>query len=96
MIRRNFIQRLTLGGAVGLANAAAGANRRVTFKIKGFSCIACAVGLDSLLSQHTGVVHCKSSYPDATATIEFNPDLVTEESLKAAIAEMGFTAQRNA
>jgi Cu+-exporting ATPase len=88
MFRRNFLQRIAFGASVGLAAP----NKTVTYRIKGFTCVTCAVGLDTLLQRQKGVVHSKSSYPDATTVIEFNPGLVTEKELKAFIAEMGFTA----
>lgn len=96
MFRRKFIARLGLASASGLAAvgaAHAGQSRTVTYRVKGFSCITCAVGLDTLLCRQKGVVHSKSSYPDATAVIEFDPALVSEQSLKALISEMGFTAE---
>jgi copper chaperone CopZ len=97
MLRRNFIQHITLAGAgVGIASAGPvkdGENKTVTYIVKGFSCVTCAVGLDTMLRRQTGVIQAKSSYPDATAVIEFNPNLVTEKSLKKFIAELGFTVE---
>jgi copper chaperone CopZ len=97
MFRRNFIQHITLASAgVGMASAEkvqAGENKTVTYSVTGFSCVTCAVGLDTMLRRQTGVIESKSSYPDATAAIKFNPNLVTEKSLKEFIAELGFTAE---
>ncbi len=94
MFRRQFIQMVTLAGAGGLSSlrAVAAAAKTVTFRIHGFSCVTCAVGLDALLERQKGVVRAKSSYEDAQTIIVFHPDLVTEATLKAAIAEMGFHA----
>jgi copper chaperone CopZ len=88
MFRRNFLQRIALGTSVGLTAK----SKTVTYHVKGFTCVTCAVGLDTLLQRQKGVVRSKSSYRDATTTVEFNPELVTEKELKAFIAEMGFTA----
>jgi len=97
MFRRNFIQRITLASAgIGVASATtaqAGQNKTVTYHVKGFSCPTCAVGLDTMLRQQTGVIQSKSSYPEAITVIQFDPQLVTERSLKAYIAELGFTAE---
>src|SRR5580698_4442923 len=97
MVRRSFIQRLTLASAgVGMAaatTAQASPTKTVTYRVKGFSCVTCAVGLDTMLQRQKGVIRSKSSYPDARAVIEFDPKLVTEKSLRAFIAEMGFTAE---
>jgi Cu+-exporting ATPase len=97
MFRRNFIQNIALASAgVGVVTAGtveASRNKTVTYRVKGFSCVTCAVGLDTMLRRQTGVVQSKSSYPDATTVIEFNPKSVTEKSLKEFIAELGFTAE---
>ncbi len=96
MIRRQFIRML---GAAGLSslpvvNMAAESTRQIVhYRIKGFTCITCAVGLDTMLERTSGVVWSKSSYRDSTTTICFHPDMIAEKALKASIAEMGFTAE---
>lgn len=91
MVRRKFIQGIACG--VGAVDATAAANKTVTFRIEGFSCITCAVGLDSMLKEQKGIVRSKSSYPDRTAVIEYNPVVINEEQIRAFIHELGFTAQ---
>ena|SRR5579862_830580 len=95
MIRRQFIQLATLAGVSGLTalGAAAGETRTVTYRIKGFSCITCAVGLDTMLSRHKGILRSKSTYPDGVAIIDFHPSMITEDSIKSFISEMGFTVE---
>ena len=97
MFRRKFIQGMTLASAgVGMAavtTVKAGEKRTVTYRVKGFSCVTCAVGLDTMLGRHEGVIQSKSSYPDAITVIEFDPHLVTDKSLKAFIAELGFSPE---
>jgi Cu+-exporting ATPase len=92
MVRRRFIQGIACG--LGAAEAAAGAakTKTVTYRIAGFTCITCAVGLDALLKDQKGIVRSKSSYPERTAVVEYNPELVNEEQIKAFIQELGFTA----
>lgn len=87
MFRRNFIASL----AASVTASAAPNSRLVTYRIKGFTCVTCAVGLDTLLRQTKGVIDSKSSYPEATATIRFDPATITESRLKDLISEMGFT-----
>ncbi|HXE11388.1 MAG TPA: heavy-metal-associated domain-containing protein [Bryobacteraceae bacterium] len=94
MLRRNFLQRLTFAGAGGLAvlgKADVGETVKVTYSIKGFTCVTCAVGLDTLLRQQKGVIRSQSSYPEAKSVIVFDPRLISESELKAFIAEMGFS-----
>ena len=96
MLRRRFIQFMTVAGAGGLAaleTLEASDTKIVTYKVKGFTCITCAVGLETLLRQQKGVVWAKASYPEASATVKYQPTAVTEEQLKGFIAEMGFTAE---
>ncbi len=90
MMRRKFIQGIACG--VGAAEAAASAHRIVTYKIEGFSCVTCAVGLDAMLKDQKGIIRCKSSYANRTSVIEYNPDLINEQQIKAFIQELGFTA----
>ena len=87
MFRRKFIQLAAAGPAI------ARAAKTVTYQIQGFTCITCAVGLDAMLRDQTGIVRSKSSYPDRSATIEFNPDLITEREIRAFIQELGFTTK---
>jgi copper chaperone CopZ len=97
MLRRKFIQLMTVIGAAGglatLEAVDAGEARTISYRVKGFTCITCAVGLETLLRQQKGVVWAKASYPDATAIIRFKPSLVSESRLKQFIAEMGFVAE---
>jgi Cu+-exporting ATPase len=83
----------TLAGAAGLSAFADTEKKTVTWRVQGFTCITCAVGLDTLLEREKGVVSTRSSYPEAKTTIVFHPEVVTEDALKATIAEMGFHAE---
>ena len=96
MFRRQFLQLAALSSAVtvghlGLAEAAAA--QSVTYLVKGFSCPTCAVGLDTMLSRQKGIVSSKSTYPEGKVTVRFNPDKITESTIKAFIADMGFSVK---
>jgi copper chaperone CopZ len=95
MFRRHFMQRITSAGAGALAGAQtvlATERKTVTYQIRGFSCITCAVGLETMLRRRKGILQVDASYPKASVSIEFDPKLVTERLLQQYIAEMGFTA----
>jgi copper chaperone CopZ len=92
MERRKFIQKVTCGLAA-IETATAGTSETATYQIAGFTCVTCAVGLDTMLRDQKGIIKSKSSYPDKTAVIEFNPDLVKETQIKAFIEELGFKAK---
>ena len=98
MFRRQFMQRITFAGAGGLASIGtmeAREVRTVVYRVKGFSCVTCAVGLETVLRQQKGIARAEASYPDAKAVIEFDPKLVTDNWLKAFIADMGFTVEED-
>lgn len=107
MIRRQFIKLATLTGATGLASLGAfGAlekhetkdainaaeTKAVTWHVHGFTCVTCAVGLEVMLRQQKGVKSAEASYPNATVTIQFHPETVSEASLRSFITDIGFTA----
>jgi copper chaperone len=101
MFRREFVRLVAAVGAgsvvstVTTQSAEAADSQTVTYRVKGFSCVTCAVGLDTMLKQQKGVASSKSTYPDGIVTIRFDPREVSEGSLKAFIAEMGFTVEES-
>lgn len=95
MIRRRFIELITLStGSLATIAAMEGSEKQtVTYHVSGYTCITCAVGLETLLRQEKGVVWAKASYPDENVVIKFDPKEVTEDNLKTYIASMGFKAE---
>lgn len=96
MFRRNFIQRIALGAVSGVAATGAieaSESKTIAYRVKGFTCVTCAVGLETMLQREKGIAWAKASYPDATVIIKFDPNLVTENALKGFIAEMGFSVE---
>jgi copper chaperone CopZ len=94
MFRRQFMQFVATLGASSVATIAAihaKEMKTVTYVVKGFSCVTCAVGLDTMLQKHKEVAWSKSGYPDGIVTIQFDPKELSESQLKAFISEMGFT-----
>jgi len=78
------------GSVATIAAADAKGTKTVTYIVKGFSCVTCAVGLDTMLQKQKGVAWSKSTYPDGIVKIQFDPTEVTEKSLQEFISEMGF------
>lgn len=96
MLRRRFIQLMTVAGAGSLGTLGtlhASDVKTVTYHVKGFTCITCAVGLETLLRQEKGVAWAKASYPDASVIIRYQPAHITEDQLVRLISDMGFTAE---
>ena len=101
MIRRKFLQLVALSGAGALApiGAIAGAaavsdagikGKTAVFQVKGFSCVACAVGLDTMFIRAKGVLSSHSTYPEGKVTVQFDPGSITEVALRAVITDAGF------
>jgi copper chaperone CopZ len=93
MIRRRFLQLVTMAGVVPLEAKPTGAVRTVIFHVKGFSCITCATGLDTMLGKQKGIASSKSTYPEGKVTISFDPTQTTEHAIVAFITDLGFTVE---
>ncbi len=95
MFRRSFIQRIAFGGAASLTSAAGGQIKTATYRVKGFTCVTCAVGLETLLRRQKGIARAEATYPSGIVRIDFDPALLTEKTLKGFIGEMGFTVEES-
>jgi copper chaperone CopZ len=96
MFRRRFLQLVTMasvGGLAPLEAVSATATQTVIYQVKGFTCITCATGLDTLLSQQKGIASSKSTYPEGKVTVAFDPRQMTEQAIVTFITELGFTVQ---
>lgn len=100
MQRRRFVQMMTLASAGTLAAIEAahathhsGETTTVSYRVRGFTCVTCAVGLETMLRQQKGVKWVKATYPDALVVIQYDPASVTEPALRGFISELGFTAE---
>jgi copper chaperone CopZ len=93
MFRRRFLHLVTLasvGGLAPLESMAAAESRTLTYFVKGFSCITCATGLDTMLSQQKGIASSKSTYPEGKVTVRFDPSQITEQAILSFISDLGF------
>jgi Cu+-exporting ATPase len=96
MIRRQFLQLVALSSAASLAplDALAGTDHTtVVYRVKGFTCITCAVGLDTLLRREKGIISSESTYPEGKVTVSYDSKVRNEDSICALIADMGFTVE---
>lgn len=95
MQRRHFVQLVTFAGGLAAVEAAAhtGDTKTVAYRVRGFTCVTCAVGLETMLRQQKGVKWAKATYPDASVTIKYDSSAVTEPALRGFIADLGFTAE---
>ncbi len=107
MNRRNFICRVAAVGAGGAGVAAGAAvvkkgvdgrnngeareTASVTWDVKGFTCITCAVGLEVMLRKQRGVGRADASWPKRNVAIGYDARLTSEKELKGFIADCGFS-----
>lgn len=78
-----------------LGTADAANTQNVTYRVNGFSCPTCALGLDTILRGLKGVLKSKATYPDGIVTVEFDNSQVTEQAIIALILEQGFTVENH-
>jgi Cu+-exporting ATPase len=104
MDRRRFLCGISAVGAVpaGAAVAAAAThpavapaavakeNASVTWKVNGFTCITCAVGLEVMMRGLKGVARVKATYPGNEVAIGYDRKLTDEKTLREFIAVCGF------
>jgi copper chaperone CopZ len=96
MFRRRFLQLVTMasvGTLTPLEGMSAGTSKTVIYFVKGFSCITCATGLDTMLGQQKGITSCKSTYPEGKVRVGFDPHQINEQAIIAFITDLGFTVQ---
>jgi copper chaperone CopZ len=96
MFRRRFLQLCVPVGAGALAMfkiKRSGPVKTVVYEVKGFTCITCAVGLDTMLRRQKGILSSESTYPGGEVVIHFDPDQIAEKSIRGFIADTGFTVQ---
>lgn len=60
--------------------------------IQGMTCNSCVQSIEGLISQKPGVRSIQVSLGDATGTVEYDPNVTSQEAIRAAIEDMGFDA----
>ncbi|HXJ42059.1 MAG TPA: hypothetical protein VNH18_22470 [Bryobacteraceae bacterium] len=63
------------------------------YAVEGYTCITCAVGLETLLKGEKGVARASASYPNKSVEIGFNTRITNEKALVDFIALCGFKAR---
>jgi copper chaperone CopZ len=101
MLRRKFFQVMTIATTGALTPleaipATVTPKKIVTYHVRGFSCITCATGLDTMLAKQKGIASSSSTYPEGVSTIGFDPDQISEAQIKDFISSLGFTVADDA
>ena len=96
MRRRSFIQTLAGSGAgvallkLGTPETKVAENASVSWNVKGFSCVTCAVGLQTILEMQKGIARVKASYPSGKVDIGFDSNVIAPAEIKRLIEDAGF------
>jgi copper chaperone CopZ len=94
MFRRQFLHLLTAASVTSLAPLEAmAATKTLTYTVKGFSCVTCATGLDTMLGRQKGIASSKSTYPEGKVTVVFDPAKISSQAIVQFIADLGFTVE---
>lgn len=96
MDRRRFLCGISAVGAVPVGLAEAGSpptpkeNSSVRWKVDGFTCITCAVGLEVMMRGLKGVARVKATYPENEVMIGYDRHLTDTKTLRDFILVCGF------
>lgn len=61
-----------------------------TFPVTGMTCANCSAAVEKLLNRQEGVARASVNLADATAGIEFDPNIVSPERIKAVVQDLGY------
>ncbi len=64
----------------------------IEFAIKGMHCPSCALNIDGALEDTPGIKRASTSYAKARVTVEFDPAMISKDSIKKVIQEQGYQA----
>jgi len=97
--RRNFIWTLAGGGGASTALLKLGGSKQgatedasVTWTVKGFTCVTCAVGLETILQRQRGIARATAAYPGGRVQIGFDSRAIGLAEIKRLIEDAGFEA----
>ena len=99
MRRRSFIQTLAGSGAgvallkLGTPQKTLAENVSVAWTVKGFTCVTCAVGLQTILEKHDGISRVKAEYPSGKVEVGFDSNVIELREIKRLIEGTGFTVK---
>ena len=84
---------LQIGGFLIILNSME-KSKGLELKIDGMHCAGCAAGIEKGLAKLPGVIHAGVNFAMATASIEYEPGVVSEEVISAKISELGYSAKK--
>ncbi len=61
--------------------------------IDGMHCTSCSMNIDGELEDLAGVISAATSYAKQKTIVEYDPAVVTQESIKKVITDLGYTTK---
>jgi copper chaperone CopZ len=68
------------------------AGRKITFRVEGMHCVACAMSIDGELEEMPGVVEAETTYAKGKTRVLYDPAKVKVGELEKAIKRAGYEA----
>ncbi|MDR9404752.1 MAG: cation transporter, partial [Halothece sp. Uz-M2-17] len=65
---------------------------KTTLKLEGMSCAGCANAIEKAISNVSGVEECKVNFAAEQATVQFNPQQTSVETITRAVEDAGYSA----
>ncbi len=63
---------------------------KTSYPVTGMSCAACAISIEKALKSQSGVASASVNFANLTAIVEYDPDKVQEQDIKAAVQSAGY------
>jgi copper chaperone CopZ len=94
MERRSFLGLATLTSlaAAPLVRLRTKAEQTARFRVLGFTCPTCAIGLETLLKRQPAVLRALASSPEGYSTVTYDPARTSVAAIQGRIEQMGFHA----
>lgn len=64
--------------------------KQETYKVEGMTCSGCERTVQKVVSNLEGVSSVKADAPAATVSVEYNPDQVNPDQIRAAVTQVGY------
>ena len=65
---------------------------KATFKLKGMSCASCANTVETVINRVSGVEECTVNFAMEQATVQYNPQQTSVETIQNAVEKVGYGA----
>lgn len=61
-----------------------------TYPVTGMTCASCAISAESITKAQQGVINASANFANTSLQVEFLPDIITPDKIKAALQSIGY------